>query len=133
MLVADGVGRNVIERNFRDGKSEVGMADYQTRSWPAWHHHMALVMMALLFLMQERMHSPQPSTPEGPISITSGDIVFILERYLPQRGYGEVDAKDVTEMLTARIKKRLQDQVRRRKLTRQNRPPLLPDEITPPK
>jgi SRSO17 transposase len=133
VLVADGVGRNVIERNFRDGKSEVGMADYQTRSWPAWHHHMALVMMALLFLMQERMHSPQPSTPEGPISITSGDIVFILERYLPQRGYGEVDAKDVTEMLTARIKKRLQDQVRRRKLTRQKRPPLLPDEIAPSK
>ncbi len=30
VLVADEVGCNVVERNFRDGKSEVGMADYQT-------------------------------------------------------------------------------------------------------
>lgn len=32
-LIIDGVGRNVVERNFRDAKSEVGMADYQTRGW----------------------------------------------------------------------------------------------------
>ena len=67
VLVADGVERNVVERNFRDGKKEVGMADYQTRGWLAWHHHMALVMLALLFLTQERMHTPAPATPEGPI------------------------------------------------------------------
>ncbi|MEI7956076.1 MAG: hypothetical protein WCJ66_12980 [Verrucomicrobiota bacterium] len=47
---------------------------------------MALVMLALLFLTQERMHTPAPATPEGPISITSGDITFILERLLPRRG-----------------------------------------------
>ena len=61
----------MVERNFRNGKSEVGMADYQTRGWLAWHHHMVLVMLALLFLTQERMHSPAPATPEGPINITS--------------------------------------------------------------
>ncbi len=42
LLVADGVGRNVVERNFRDGKSAVGMADYQppAAGWPGittWH------------------------------------------------------------------------------------------------
>lgn len=70
--MADGVGRNVVERNFRDSKSEAGMADYQTCGWLAWHHHMALVMLALLFLAQERMHTPAPATQEGPINITGG-------------------------------------------------------------
>jgi SRSO17 transposase len=130
-LVGDGVGRNVIERNFRDTKSEVGMADYQTRSWPAWHHHMALVMMALLFLMQERMHTPQPATEEGPIGITSGDIVFILEHFLPHRVYRQVNEEEARKLLEARIQQRLKDQVRRRRLTRKKRPELMPDELMP--
>jgi hypothetical protein len=37
-----------VERCFEDGKSECGMADYQLRLWKAWHHHIALVMMAML-------------------------------------------------------------------------------------
>lgn len=128
VLICDGLGRNVVERNFRDGKSEVGMADYQTRGWLAWHHHMSLVMLALLFLMQERMHSPAPDTEEGPIQITSGDITFILERLLPQRGRGPADEEETRRMLESRIRKRQKDQVRRRKKTREIRPPLWPDE-----
>jgi SRSO17 transposase len=128
VLVGDGLGRNVVERNFRDAKSEVGMADYQTRGWLAWHHHMSLVMLAMLFLMQERMHSPAPATEEGPIQITSGDITFILERLLPQRGQGPPDEEEVGRMLEARISKRQKDQLRRRRKTRAIRPPLWPDE-----
>jgi SRSO17 transposase len=45
-----------IERTFEDGKSECGMADYQVRKWSAWHHHMALVMMAMLFMLTEKIH-----------------------------------------------------------------------------
>lgn len=131
VLVSDGVGRNVVERNFRDAKSEVGMADYQTRGWLAWHHHMALVMLALLFLTQERMHSPEPATEEGPIGITSGDITFILERLLPRRGGGACDEDEMRRMLESRIHKRQKDQVRRRKKTRAARPPLWPDENLP--
>jgi hypothetical protein len=29
------------------------MADYQVRGFNAWHHHMALVMIALMFLAKE--------------------------------------------------------------------------------
>jgi SRSO17 transposase len=43
-----------IERAFEDGKSESGMADYQARKWHSWHHHMALVSMAMLFMVEER-------------------------------------------------------------------------------
>jgi len=128
VLVTDGGGRNVVERNFRDAKSEVGMADYQTRGWLAWHHHMALVMLAMLFLTQERMHSPAPTNDEGPISITCGDITFILERLLPQRGQGQADQEEIRRMLEMRIRKRQHDQARRRKKTREERPILWPDE-----
>jgi len=131
VLVADGLGRNVVERNFRDAKSEVGMADYQTRGWLAWHHHMSLVMLAMLFLTQERMHSPAPTTEEGPLAITCGDITFILERLLPQRGQGRPDEEELRRMLEARIRKRQKDQTRRRKKTREDRPPLWPDEEFP--
>ena len=31
------------------------MADYQVRRWDAWHRHMALVMVAMLFLLKERL------------------------------------------------------------------------------
>lgn len=44
-----------VERSFQDGKTEVGMADYQVRGWRPWHHHVSLVMMAMLFLLRERM------------------------------------------------------------------------------
>jgi len=44
-----------VEREFEEAKSECGMADYQVRKWIAWHHHMALVMMAMLFRLTERV------------------------------------------------------------------------------
>ena len=40
-----------IERCFQDAKSELGMAQYELRGWPGWHHRMALVCLALLFLL----------------------------------------------------------------------------------
>jgi SRSO17 transposase len=44
-----------VERAFQDAKSELGMSDYQVRKWSAWHHHMALVMLSLSFIVKERI------------------------------------------------------------------------------
>lgn len=44
-----------VERCFDDAKNELGMSDYQVRKWRGWHHHHALVMMASLFLVKERL------------------------------------------------------------------------------
>lgn len=46
--------RFFIEQTFKNGKSHAGMADYQVRKWRGWHHHMALVGLALLFVLEER-------------------------------------------------------------------------------
>ncbi len=43
-----------IEQSFQEGKSELGMADYEHRSWLAWHRHMTFVFLAQLFLIRIR-------------------------------------------------------------------------------
>jgi len=51
-----------IEASFKRGKGEVGMDAYQVRTWQGWHHHMALSLMAVWFLVGET-HRGQSLTP----------------------------------------------------------------------
>jgi SRSO17 transposase len=46
--------RHEVEDYFEDAKSYLGMAQYETRSWVGWHHHMSLVAMAHLFITLTR-------------------------------------------------------------------------------
>jgi SRSO17 transposase len=46
--------RHAVEDYFEDAKSYLGMAQYETRSWVGWHHHMSLVAMAHLFVTLTR-------------------------------------------------------------------------------
>lgn len=46
--------RHFVEVCFKDGKSHLGMAEYEGRKWRFWHHHMALVGLAMLFTVTER-------------------------------------------------------------------------------
>jgi len=87
-----------IERAFEDGKSECGMADYQVRKWNAWHHHMALVMMAMLFMLTERIRHKDTY----PL-LSCSDIEELLSHFLPRR--------DVSE---AEVIRQLEDRHRRR-------------------
>src|SRR5712692_2693151 len=43
-----------IETMFEDGKSELGMDHYETRSWRGWHHHMTMTILAHHFLVRLR-------------------------------------------------------------------------------
>ena len=40
---------------MQPGKPDVGLGDYQVRGWRGWRHHWALVMMAMLFTLEERL------------------------------------------------------------------------------
>jgi len=51
-----------IEASFKRGKGEAGMDAYQVRTWPGWHHHMVLSLMAVWFLIGET-HRGQSLTP----------------------------------------------------------------------
>ena len=43
-----------IEQCFKEEKSEIGMDQYEHRSWQAWHRHMTSVFIAQLFLLRLR-------------------------------------------------------------------------------
>jgi SRSO17 transposase len=51
-----------IETTFEEGKGEVGLDQYETRSWAGWHHHVLLVCLAHHFLVRLRVqfkeHAP---------------------------------------------------------------------------
>ena len=73
-----------VERTFEDAKSECGMADYQVRKWSAWHHHMALVMMAMLFMLSEKIYHKDTY----PL-LSCADIEELLAHFLPRRDVSE--------------------------------------------
>src|SRR4051812_17920321 len=47
--------RHRIEEVFGAAKGEVGLGQYEVRSWVGWHHHMTLSLVALWFLVLERI------------------------------------------------------------------------------
>ena len=69
-----------IERAFQDAKSHIGMAQYQARQWQSWHRHMALVMMAMLFMLEERLGYDDTH----PL-LSCYDIQILLATTLPDR------------------------------------------------
>jgi SRSO17 transposase len=46
--------RWTIEEDIQSGKGECGLDEYETRGWVGWHHHTALSMLALAFLVLQR-------------------------------------------------------------------------------
>ena len=87
-----------VERSFQDGKSQVGMGHYQARGWKSWNHHMALVMMAMLFMLKERI-----SQEEAYPLLSCSDIATLLARFLPRR---DIHTDEVIRQLEVRHKKR---------------------------
>lgn len=87
-----------IERNFQDAKNQCGMGQYQARKWRSWHHHMATVMMAMLFMVEQRMRYKDAY----PL-LSCFDIVCILKFLLPQRA---VTVEEVIRQLQVRHKRR---------------------------
>jgi SRSO17 transposase len=87
-----------IERAFEDSKGSLGMSEYQMRKWRGWHHHMALICMAHLFLLRERIHNEK----DFPL-LSMQDVVTMLSFYLPKR---DVTEDEVFRQLADRHRKR---------------------------
>jgi SRSO17 transposase len=77
-------GRYWVERAFEDARGECGLADYQAVGWRAWHHHVTMVMLAMLFIAEQRVaHQP------GLALLTPRDIVEMLKQTLPHKPQGK--------------------------------------------
>jgi SRSO17 transposase len=89
-----------VERVFEDGKGTCGMADYQVQKWSGWHHHMALVMLAMHFMLTERL-AQQEASP----LLSCADIEVLLAHFLPRR---DVDEAEVIRQMQRRHRLRKQ-------------------------
>ena len=58
----------------------VGWGDYPVRGWRGWRPHLALVMMAMRFILEERLlhHQPRPL-------LSGADSRALLNQVLPRR------------------------------------------------
>lgn len=74
--------RWTIEQDIQAAKGESGLDEYETRGWIGWHHHTALSMLALLFLVLQKLRlgekraaddgagsSHHPSLSTGPSAV----------------------------------------------------------------
>ena len=84
------------------------MTDYQVQKWSGWHHHMALVMMALYFMLTER----QEQKDTLPL-LSCADIEVLLAHFLPRRDIDEAEV--IRQMgLRHRLRKRAAESHARR-------------------
>jgi hypothetical protein len=68
-----------IEASCKRGKGEAGMDEYQVRTWEGWHHHLALTLIAVWFLVCET-HRGQQLTPALTLpQVRYGLSVLLLE------------------------------------------------------
>lgn len=80
-----------MERALEDAKGDVGLADYEVRGYIGWNHHVAMVLMAMMFLleMQDKWKSKAPL-------LTLTDVREIFEVIMPKR---KVTDKEILKLI----------------------------------
>ncbi|QVL34876.1 transposase [Telmatocola sphagniphila] len=53
-MVSRAKNRWGIEHSYRELKDELGLDNFEGRSWRGWNHHVVLVLMAYAFLQNIR-------------------------------------------------------------------------------
>lgn len=71
-----------VELCFAEGKDEVGLDHYETRSWQGWHHHMTLVMLAHHFLVRLRVQLGHQAP-----RLTVDQVRLLLSSVLPKPAF----------------------------------------------
>lgn len=69
-----------VERALQDAKGLAGLDEYQVTGWRGWHHHMTMVLLAMLFLLYLKRNL----APKAPM-ITLQDALEILKVALPKK------------------------------------------------
>ena len=103
--------RYLVEKVFKESKNECGMGDYQARGWRSWHHHIAMVMMAMLFMAEIR-HDNERFYP----LMSCADVFEILRNILPKRITGEEEILRQLEERHRRRKSAIESAFRKQQL-----------------
>ena len=85
--------RWTVEECFEVAKQEVGLDQYEVRSWQGWYRHITLAMLALAFLVAMRTKlnaSPPPSDDDAPsrslVDFSVCEIRHLISRLLVMAG-----------------------------------------------
>lgn len=96
-------GRYWIEDCFERAKGQVGLADYETRSWDGWHHHVTLSLLALWFLVREQRRL-QNKTPAITLQQSKHAISELLRD-------PNVDPDELARRITQRLRRNEQSRL----------------------
>ena len=55
-----------IETEFETEKGDVGLDEYETRSWAGWHHHIAMCLLGGAFLLGLQQDWGEKDAPDHP-------------------------------------------------------------------
>ena len=61
-----GGSRWPIESEFETEKGDVGLDEYETRSWAGWHHHIAMCLLGGAFLLGLQQDWGEKDAPDHP-------------------------------------------------------------------
>ena len=69
-LVRVAGSRWAVEVGFEQAKGEVGLDEYEVRTWDAWHRHVTLALLAHAYLEVTRTTSAPEKGAEVPLAST---------------------------------------------------------------
>jgi SRSO17 transposase len=101
--------RYFVERSFQECKSDIGMSEYQVRGWLAWHHHIAMCMMAQAYVLSEKIRLKE----DMPL-ISAYDIRQVIMKTFIRK---DSDYEEVEKQIIYRHKQRNADIERRYRQT----------------
>jgi SRSO17 transposase len=79
--------RWTVERCFVEAKDQLGLDEYEVRSWTGWYRHITLVMIAHIFLTTLCVAEQQKEPPSDPPNQTGIDLTLQeIRRLLTQLG-----------------------------------------------
>lgn len=80
-----------VERALEDAKGLAGLDEYQVLGWRGWHHHMTMVLLAMVFLVSLRKQLGK----KAPM-LTLKDAKEILEVVMPKKN---LSCKDLVKII----------------------------------
>jgi SRSO17 transposase len=81
-----GAWRWPIETELQTGKSQLGLDEYEVRSWAGWHHHVTLCLLANLFLLElQQAGGEKDARPDAPAGLSAPGRVLAASPLDPGR------------------------------------------------
>ena len=106
-----------IETEFETEKSDVGLDEYETRTWAGWHHHIAMCLLGGAFLLglQQVWGKKMPR-------ITRPQVYRVVREMLPREQFGPDELQLWLEDTQLRNERARRSHEKRRSTRREGRP-----------